>query len=212
MAVDYEQYVPSSQESLYQRELARLMPDIRKQRAQQAQALQTQMQRMGTVNPQLTALQSIEPWAQAMGQAGATAASTAERLAQQEKEYAAKINLAREQTAIQQQQFAQQLEEQMKARQQQAMLQLFQYTGFSPELLKQSGLESLLGGFGGAGDWNRFQRQLGRYNLPGQPFSPMGGGFGYSGLTASQQMALSKFYPGSSRYYKEQAARNWGWL
>jgi len=209
MAYDYERYQPKTFDELYQSQKALFMPDIRQQRAKEAQFLQQQMQRMGVVNPQQIATQAIEPYAQAFGRAGAGAASKAREMELQEKQYAERVNIQREQLAQQQSQFEQKLAEMEKQRQQQLMMNLFQYTGFSPELLEAAGLESLMGGPGGAGDWRSFQRTLGRYNLPGLPFG-MGGGQPF--LSAQQKLALQSFYPGSSRSYKNQAAQNWGWL
>lgn len=208
MAYEFDPVVPESTESIYQRELARMIPDIKKQRSDQLRFLQNQMQRMGVVNPTQTASRSIAPFAGAIGQAGAGAAVKAEEVGRRERETAERLNIQREAMQLKEEQWEEQLAEMVAGRQQSGMFNLFQYTGLTPEILKSSGLESLLGGPGGVSDWRQFQRELGRYNLPGEPFG--GGGPGH--LTAAQQLQLSKFYPGASRSYKSQAAKNWGWL
>lgn len=207
MAIEYEKYQPKTFEDLYQSQKALFMPDMRRAQAQQYGWLQRQGQRMGRPHAQLFASQASEGFAPAIGKAGAAAASTARQMEQQDIQFGAGIDVKREQMAIQQQQWEQQLAEMVASRQQQGQLGLLPYTGFTPEMLESLGMEDTFQR-GGLGDWRQFQRTLGQYGLPGQPIGQGGqGGF----LTAAQKLQLSKFYPGASRAYKNLAASNWGW-
>lgn len=207
MAYEFDPVVPESTESIYKRELARVMPDVKRQRSQEFEFINRQMQRMGVVNPGQMARQSVNPWAEAIGKVGAQAGATAETIGRQERETAERLNIQRENMQLQQQQWEQQLAEMQASRQQQGQLGLLPYTGFTPEMLELLGMEDTFSR-GGLGDWRQFQRTLGQYNLPGQP---MGGGGQPQQLTAQQRLQLSMFYPGASRSYKAQAASNWGW-
>lgn len=207
MAYTFDPVVPESTKSIYQRELARTMPDVKRQRSQEFEFINRQMQRMGVVNPGQLARQAVNPWAEAIGKVGAQAGATAETIGRQERETAQRLNIQREQMQLQEQQWEQQLAEMQANRQQQGQLGLLPYTGFTPEMLELLGMEDTFQR-GGLGDWRQFQRTLGQYGLPGQPIGQGGqGGF----LTAAQKLQLSKFYPGASRAYKNLAASNWGW-
>ena len=207
MAIEYEKYQPKSFDELYQSQKALFMPDMRRAQQQQYGWLQRQGQRMGRPHAQLFASQASEGFAPAIGKAGAAAATTARQMEQKDIQFGAGIDVKREQMAIQQQQWEQQLAEMVKSREQEGQLGLLPYTGFTPEMLELLGMEDTFKR-GGLGDWRQFQRTLGQYNLPGQP---MGGGGQPGQLSAKQQLQLSMFYPGASRSYKNLAAQNWGW-
>ncbi|GAJ05000.1 unnamed protein product [marine sediment metagenome] len=205
MAIEYEKYQPKSFDELYQSQKALFMPDMRRAQQQQYGWLQRQGQRMGRPHAQLFASQASEGFAPAIGKAGAAAATSAREMEQKDIQFGAGIDVKREQMAIQQQQWEQQLAEMVKSREQSGQLGLLPYTGFTPEMMELLGMDFSQRGLG---DWRQFQRTLGQYNLPGQP---LGQGGQPQSLTAQQQLQLSMFYPGASRAYKGQAASNWGW-
>lgn len=157
-----------------------------------------------------------EPLAPALGQMALRAGVEGERQGADFERQARSLEFNREQLATRKALEEQRLQEMMAQRQQQGQLSMFGQTGFTQEMLKSLGYPGTPGQpFGPQGQLNQFQRSLEgmqrRDQLPGVPFG--GGGFGSNrGLSASDQMMLSRMYPGMSRSGRMMQAQNLGMM
>lgn len=152
-----------------------------------------------------------EPLGQALGQTALRAGQAGEQMsAEFEKQRRAleqQLTLQRESLAQQKELEQARLQEMIRGRQLGAQMQLFPHTGFTPELFEGAGLE-----FGRPGEFRRFQRQIGRLGLPGQPFAGGQGGaqFGLGGLGAQTNLRLQRQFPGMSRAGRLAMAQRFG--
>lgn len=161
--------------------------------------------------------QATEALAPALGQVALKAGETGERLGAEFEKQRRGLELQREQLAQQKEMEQARLAEMVKARQQQAQMQLLQHTGFTPQLFESAGFGTQdQGFFGGPGAFRGFQRDIGRLGLPGLPFGggQFGGGgggqFGLSGLGGASNLQLQRMFPGMSRGGRLQMAMNMG--
>lgn len=164
--------------------------------------------------------QATEPLGQALGQTALRAGETGERMGaefeKQRRSLEQQLTLQRESLAQQKELEANRLAEMVAARQQQAQMQFFPHTGFTPGLAELTGLTGEGGFLGGPSAFRGLQRQVGQLGLPGQPF---GGGqfggqgqFGLSGLGGASNLQLQRMFPGMSRGGRLQMAMNLGLL
>lgn len=161
--------------------------------------------------------QATEALAPALGQVALKAGETGERLGAEFEKQRRGLELQREQLAQQKEMEQARLAEMVAQRQQQAQMQLLPHTGLTPQLLEGAGFGDEQGFFGGPGAFRGFQRELGRLNMPGFPFSGQGGfggrgggQFGLSGLGGASNLQLQRMFPGMSRGGRLQMAMNMG--
>jgi hypothetical protein len=160
------------------------------------------------------ASQATEPFGAQMGKAAAAAGVAGEELGSQMERQLRDLTFRREQLAESKRAEEARLGEMMAGRQQTGQLSMFPQTGFTQEMLKSLGYPGTpRDPFGPQGNLNQFQRSLEgmqrRDQLPGIPFG--GGGFGsQQGLTAQQQLNLSRMYPGMSRAGRMMQSQNLG--
>ncbi len=162
--------------------------------------------------------QATEPLGQALGQTALRAGETGERMGaefeKQRRSLEQQLTLQRESLAQQKELEQARLQEMIAQRQQQAQLQFFPQTGFTPQLAELTGLQGEGGFLGGPSAFRGLQRDIGQLNLPGQPFGggQFGGrgGFGLGGLGGQSQLRLQSMFPGMSRGGRLQMAMNLG--
>ena len=160
--------------------------------------------------------QATEPLGQALGQTALRAGETGERMGaefeKQRRSLEQQLTLQRESLAQQKELEQARLQEMIAQRQQQAQLQFFPQTGFTPQLAELTGLQGEGGFLGGPTAFRGLQREVGRLGLPGQPFGQQGfgqQGFG-GGLGAGMNLQLQRMFPGMSRGMRLQNAMNMG--
>lgn len=203
-----------STQALINRMQAALGPTMRQGAQAVRQAAAAAGRRKGVFGAADIARQATQPFAAQLGQAAARAGVAGEQLGAQMERQLRDITLAREQAEIRRQLEQQRIEELIAQRQQQAQMQLLPYTGFTQELLQSAGYPGTpREPFGPRMDLRTFQRSLEDVQrmgmMPGLPFEQSGRMPG-GGLTAQQNLMLSRMYPGSSRAYRLQQAMNLG--
>jgi len=161
--------------------------------------------------------QATEAFAPAMGQVALKAGQTGERLGAEFEKQRRGLELQREQMAQQKEMEQARLAEMVKQRQQQLQMLLLPHTGLTPGLAELGGLQGEGGLFGGPSAFRGFQREVGRLNMPGFPFSGQGGfggggggQFGLQGMGGMSNLQLQRMYPGMSRGGRMQMAMNMG--
>ncbi len=203
-----------SPRAIIDRMQAAIGPTFRRGAQAVRQAAAGAARRRGTFGAFDIASQATEPFGAQMGRAAAAAGVEGERLAADFEKQARALEFSREQLATRKALEEKRLQEMMAQRQQQGQLQLLPYTGFTQEMLQSLGYPGTpREPFGSMFDLRQFQRGLEDVQrggmMPGLPFG--GGGFPrVGGLTAQQNLMLSRMYPGSSRAYKMQQAMNLG--
>lgn len=158
-----------------------------------------------------------EPLAQPLGQLALRAGVAGEQIGADFEKQARALEFSREELAERKRAEEARIAEMMARRQQEGQLGLLPYTGFTQEMLQSLGYPGTpREPFGPTFELGQFQRSLEdmqrRDQLPGIPFAGGGGFPRVGGLTAQQQLMMSRMYPGSSRAYRLQQAQNLGLL
>lgn len=194
---------------------AALGPTFRQTSQAVRQAAGGAARRRGIFGAADIAAQATQPLGAQLGRAAAQAGVAGEQLGAQFEQQARDLEYQRERLAQQKELEQARIAEMVAQRQQQGQLSLLPYTGFTQEMLQSLGYPGEgREPFGPSYELGQFQRGLEsmqrRGQLPGIPFG--GGGGRGGGLTAQQQLTLSRMYPGSSRAFRLQQAQNLGFI
>jgi len=162
------------------------------------------------------ASQATEPFGAQMGKAAAAAGVAGEELGANMERQLRDLTFRREQLAESKRAEEARIQEMMRGRQQTGQLSMFPQTGFTQEMLQSLGYPGTpREPFGPQSQLNQFQRSLEgmqrRDQLPGIPFG-QGPLAGRGGLSAQQQLNLSRAYPGMSRSMRMMQAQNLGMI
>lgn len=195
---------------------ASIAPTFRQGAQAVRQAASGAARRRGTFGAFDIASQATEPFGAQMGKAAAAAGVAGETLGAQMERQLRDLTFRREQLAESKRAEEARIGEMMAGRQQTGQLSMFPHTGFTQEMLQSLGYPGTpREPFGPQIGLSQFQRSLEgmqrRDQLPGIPFGqgPLGG---RGGLTAQQQLNLSRAYPGMSRSGRMMQAQNLGMM